>query len=60
VLCAGGFSDVPFDGDSLPCGSLAAQEIDAIITSENRKAATIADEIHDPAARSLSRTLCKR
>src|SRR5260370_41964433 len=31
--------------------SLAAQDIDAIITSENRKAATIADEIHDPAER---------
>jgi hypothetical protein len=30
---------------------MAAQDIDAIITSENRKAATIADEIHDPAER---------
>jgi hypothetical protein len=29
----------------------AAQYIDAIITSENRKAASIADEIHDPAER---------
>jgi hypothetical protein len=29
----------------------AAQDIDAIITSENRKAASIADEIHDPAER---------
>ncbi len=30
---------------------LAARDVDAIITSENRKAATIADEIHDPAER---------
>lgn len=30
---------------------LAAHDIDAVITSENRKAATIADEIHDPAER---------
>jgi hypothetical protein len=41
-----------FDGDSLPCAPpRAAQDIDAIITSENRKAASIADEIHDPAER---------
>ena len=38
---------------------MAAQDIDAIITSENRKAATIADEIHDFAERAVQQHIAE-